>query len=218
MLNGSPPICAHLPVDQLAAGAQPAQLGQRVHLVAGGDRRVGGEHDLLAHRRPGLDERRAGDHALRDQLDAGERRVSLVEVVGVDVDAELAQRAHAADAEQDLLRDAAVERRIVEAVRDPGVAGARPARGAGAARCPSARCARRAPRPRASRPARAPGRRCPRGSPRGSSGTPRRAGRPRRSAGGSSRAPSAVPTPTTGRPRSCADLMKSPARMPRPPA
>ena len=51
MLNGSPPISPHLGVDQLAAGAQAAQLGERVHLVARGDRRVGGEHDALAHLR-----------------------------------------------------------------------------------------------------------------------------------------------------------------------
>src|SRR5262249_48041797 len=77
---------------------------------------------LLAHRSPGLDERCARGHALSDQLDAREHRVTLVEVVGVDVDAELAQRAYSADTEENLLRHAAVEGGIVEAMRDPRVA------------------------------------------------------------------------------------------------
>ena len=112
----------HLPVDQLAAGAEPAQLGDRVHLVPGGHRGVRGEDDLLAYRAPGLGERRARGHALGDQLDTGEDGVALVEVIGGDLDAELAQRAHTADPEQDLLRHPAVEAGIVEPVRDPGVA------------------------------------------------------------------------------------------------
>ena len=54
MLNGSPPICAHLPSTSSQAGAEPAELAEGVHLVAGGDGRVGREDDLLAHRLPGL--------------------------------------------------------------------------------------------------------------------------------------------------------------------
>src|SRR5262249_58285521 len=113
---------AHLPVDQLAAGAEAAQLGDRVDLVASSHGRVRGEDDLLSHRLPGVAERRAAGHALRDELDAREDRVPLVEMVGRDLDAELAQRPHAADAEEDLLGHPAVERWVVEAVRDPRAA------------------------------------------------------------------------------------------------
>ena len=45
---------------------------------------------------------------LTQELEAGEQRVPLVEVIDVDLEAERLQRAHAADAEHDLLRDAIV--------------------------------------------------------------------------------------------------------------
>ena len=93
-----------------------------MHLVAGGDRRVGREDDPFAYRAPRRREVLAPAHALRDELDAGEDRVPLVEVMRVDRHAELSERADAADPEEDLLREARVERRIVEALRDPGVA------------------------------------------------------------------------------------------------
>src|SRR5207244_12898443 len=46
---------------------------------------------------------------------------ALVEVVGADVEPELAARANAAHPEQDLLCDAAVEGGLVEPVRDPAI-------------------------------------------------------------------------------------------------
>src|SRR5262249_44998914 len=129
MLNGSPPIwrisqstsSQHAPSRRSSASActsLPAAPG----LCVVNTNRPRTAAPGRAHRGPGLDERRARGHALRDQLDTRERRVAVVEVIGVDVDAELAQRAHAADAEENLLRHAAVERGVVEAVRDPRVA------------------------------------------------------------------------------------------------
>jgi hypothetical protein len=47
--------------------------------------------------------------------------VALVEVIRPDVDPELPERARAADAEEDLLRDAALDRRLVEPVGDPRI-------------------------------------------------------------------------------------------------
>ena len=82
---------------------------------------MGREDDLLAHRGPGVAKRRARGHALGDHLDAREHGVSLVEVIGVDVEPELPERADAAHPEQDLLRHAAVEGRLVETVRDPPI-------------------------------------------------------------------------------------------------
>ena len=112
---------AQLRLHEVARSAEPEKVADGVHLVAGGDRGVGGEHDPPPHLGPGAPEVGACRHPLGDHLEAGEDRVSLVEVVDVDVEPELAERADAADAEQNLLRHAAVERRLVEPASDPGV-------------------------------------------------------------------------------------------------
>ena len=52
MLKGSPPIWRISQSTSSQQAPEPPQLGERVHLVAGGDRGVGREHDLLAHRAP----------------------------------------------------------------------------------------------------------------------------------------------------------------------
>jgi len=55
---------AHLGLAQAAAGAQPAELAERVDLVPAGNGRVGGEHDARAHGVPRLAEPGARPHAL----------------------------------------------------------------------------------------------------------------------------------------------------------
>ena len=61
--------------------------------------------------------------ALGDELEAGEDRMALVEVVRADAGWRQPQRARAADAEQHLLGDPAVGPGIVEPPRDPQVPG-----------------------------------------------------------------------------------------------
>ncbi len=112
---------AHLAVHQLAARSEPAQVGERVHLVARGHRRVGGEDDALPRRLPGLLEGRPRLHAVGDQLDAREDGVALVEVVEAHGQVQRPERAHAADAEQHLLGEPAIRARVVETAGDPAV-------------------------------------------------------------------------------------------------
>ncbi len=106
---------------QLAPGAEPAQVRERVHLVARGHRGVGGEDDALARGQPRLPEGLPGFHAIGDHLDAREDGVALVEVVALDRQVQRVQRPHPADAEQHLLRHAAVGPRVVETPGDPQV-------------------------------------------------------------------------------------------------
>ena len=116
------PDLGELARHQLAARAEPAQLGDGVDLVAGGDRGVGGEDDGAARVPPRLAEGAAGLHPVRDQLDPREDRVPLVEVVALDGQVERPQRAHPADAEQHLLGHPAVGPGVVEAAGDPEIA------------------------------------------------------------------------------------------------
>jgi hypothetical protein len=113
---------AQLGLHELAAGAEASQGLDGVDLVAGRHGRVSGEDDLLARLPPRRVEVRPGLHPVGDQLDAGEDRVSLVEVVEVDRKVERAERSHAADAQQHLLGDAAVGGGVVQTARDPAVA------------------------------------------------------------------------------------------------
>src|SRR5687767_2885259 len=55
------------------------------------------------------------------ELETGERRVALVEVMVVDMDAECLEGAHAAYAEHDLLSDAIVAVARVKSSRDPAI-------------------------------------------------------------------------------------------------
>ena len=107
---------------QLAAGPEAPQVRERVHLVARGDRGVGGEDDALARGQPRVPEGLPGFHAVGDHLDAREDGVALVEVVALDRQVERAQRPHPADPEQHLLRHATVRPRVVESPGDPQVA------------------------------------------------------------------------------------------------
>jgi hypothetical protein len=111
----------HLGTRELQAGAHAAQVGERVLLVAGLHRGVRGEHGLLAHAGPRVGELQSRFHEFGDALEAREHRVTLVEVVGVHLQPQPAERAHATDAQHHLLRDARVGAGLVEAVRDPAV-------------------------------------------------------------------------------------------------
>ncbi|MNS67621.1 hypothetical protein D3C72_1008770 [compost metagenome] len=93
-------------------------------VVAGGHGRVGGEDGVGGDRLEGLVEVQAVvlDH-LADALEAQEGRVALVHVPGGRLDAEGAERAHAADAEDDLLGDAHVVVAAVELRAEAAVFG-----------------------------------------------------------------------------------------------
>ncbi len=100
---------AEVLVDQLAGEA----------VDAGGHRRVGREDAAGPH---GLDGLAVGEarvlHELADALEAEEAGVALVRVEHLRVDAQRAERPHAADAEEDLLAQAVLGVAAVEAVGD----------------------------------------------------------------------------------------------------
>jgi len=92
---------------------------RREHVEARRHRRVGREHrprpcrlERLGERQPVL------AHEAADALEAEEGRVALVHVEDDGLEAERAQRAHAADAEHDLLPDAVLLVAAVELVGD----------------------------------------------------------------------------------------------------
>src|SRR5262249_4746742 len=94
----------------------------REAVVARRDRRVRREERAPRGRLPRLLEALAeARDALADELEAEERRVPLVHVERGRRDAELPQRAEAADPEEELLRDPVLEPARVEAGRDPVV-------------------------------------------------------------------------------------------------
>ena len=84
------------------------QLVARIGLVAGGHRRVRGEHHLLAHLLPGRVVAHVGPARarLRQQLEHTQRRMAFVQVIDGRFDAQRLQCAHAADAEHRVLRQA----------------------------------------------------------------------------------------------------------------
>jgi hypothetical protein len=90
-------------------------------VMAGGNRRVGGEYRGCRNCFAGRGERDATVGELTHQLDAEERGVAFVHVPGGRRDPERAQRAHAADAEDHLLLDAGVVVPAVELVGDRAV-------------------------------------------------------------------------------------------------
>ncbi len=96
-----------------------------MRLVAREHGRVRRKDDLLARRVHGVVQLHPVGRLLADQLDGREQRVALVEVVQVDLDAERPQRADAADAEDDLLRDARLARTAVKVRRRVGLGVAR---------------------------------------------------------------------------------------------
>ena len=112
----------HLLVAEVEVGAHLAEHAVVVGLVAGGHGRVGGEDDQVAHVGPGVLEGLAADHRLAHQLEAGEDRVALVEVVDVHLVAHGAEQPNPAHAQQHLLGDAVVVAAAVEAPGDPAEA------------------------------------------------------------------------------------------------
>src|SRR5690606_5366996 len=99
----------------VAVEAGPGQVeGEGV--VAGGDRRVDGEHGVRGHELARLGERASLRDELAAALERHERAVALVHVPARRPDPDGAQQAHAADPEHDLLADAGA---LVAAV-EPG--------------------------------------------------------------------------------------------------
>ncbi len=103
------------------AGELLGRLLRRVRVVAGRDGGVRGEDraaadrlERLLHRLPGLERRPR-------QLQAGERRMPLVEVHDARVDAERVERPHAADAQQQVLAEPDVPVADVQPRGDPAV-------------------------------------------------------------------------------------------------
>ena len=87
-------------------------------LVAGRDRGVDGEHAVAPDVGPGVVERHPGRDVLAGALGEQERRVALVEVPDRRRQAEGADRAHAADAEDELLVEAHLATADVQDVGD----------------------------------------------------------------------------------------------------
>ena len=98
-------------------GDAPDEVGVEP-LVAGRDRRVDGEDAVAPDRRPGVVERRPGRDVLARPLGEQERGVALVEVPDGRREAELPDRAHAADAEHELLVEAHLATADVQDVGD----------------------------------------------------------------------------------------------------
>jgi hypothetical protein len=102
------------------AAERIGDLPRLVGVVARRDGRVRGEDRLRARRLEGILERRArGLRLLVRELERRERGMPLVEVHEAGLDAHRAQRAHAAHAEQDVLRQARVRVADVQPRGDP---------------------------------------------------------------------------------------------------
>ena len=95
------------------------ELLRRVALVAGLERRVRGEDDVLANALERLVERHPRRDVLRDALERSQRRMALVEVQDVRPDVECLEHAGAAEAEQAVLREADVRVAVIGARRRP---------------------------------------------------------------------------------------------------
>ena len=101
------PVAIDSPSDSRSGPRCSSTSAGAETIVPGRHGRVRREHDLrgdAAQRFPGVDA--LGDHSLPHELERGERAVSLVEVQHAGRDAQRGKRAHAADAEQQLLADA----------------------------------------------------------------------------------------------------------------
>ena len=125
------PECPHGHVEGastqlLELGLGQAEVGAQVHEAVDGvrfvplqDGRVGREDHVLAGPGPGGLEGGALGHALVHQLESGEERMALVEVVDVGLDAQGLQGPHAADAQHHLLGHPLLAEPAVELPRDP---------------------------------------------------------------------------------------------------
>ena len=104
-------------VVQQRAGHPPDEVRIEA-FVAGRDGGVDGEHAVRAHVVPGLVELPAGGDVLARALGQEERRVALVEMPDRRRQAECPDRAHAADAEHELLVEPHLAAANVQDVRD----------------------------------------------------------------------------------------------------
>ena len=103
---------------QVRAEQVPHEAGVEV-VAAGGDGRVRGEDDARAGDQPGLFERHLARGAqLADALERAQEAMSFVEVENTGIESQGPEHPHAADAEHDLLAQAAVGLRHVQAVGD----------------------------------------------------------------------------------------------------
>jgi len=82
---------------------------------------VRGEHDVAAELRDPLLQGRASKLCRLQELEPGEHRVALVEVIDLGIHAERLHQAHAADAEHDLLGQPILGPPAVQALGDPPV-------------------------------------------------------------------------------------------------
>ena len=208
---------AQLGGDELAAGAEAQEVGERVDLVAGRDRGVGGEDDARPRRAPGGLEARPGLHLGRDQLDAREDGVALVEVVGAHLRVKEPQGARARRCRAASPGRCGSRAGVVEPARDPAVA-----------RVGRLEQVERHDRVAAHAPHAALDAAAGHADPDAHAGVVEEVravlvplvdglGRRRRCAAPCSPRPSGARRRRRGSPRSWAALMKSPARMPRPP-
>ena len=113
---------AQLGGQEAAVRAEPVEIVERVRLVSRRHRGMSGEDDGGPHRLPRVFELMPRLHPVGDELEPGEHRMPLVEVVEVHRLVHGAEGAHAADTEQHLLGDAAVGAGVIEAAGDPQVA------------------------------------------------------------------------------------------------
>src|SRR5690606_18421580 len=90
-------------------------------IVTGGDGRVRGEHDTARNAHRGIAESLAFHPQAAGPLASGECCMPLVEVNHVRLEADRAQRTHAADAEHDLLLKTMFVVAAIEPVRDATV-------------------------------------------------------------------------------------------------
>ena len=100
-----------------AAGEMLLDQAERKRVVSGRHRRVRREHRRLANLLERVVEARALLDQIADALQDDEAGVPFVEVKDAGIDAERLERAHAADAEDDLLLDAGLAIAAVEARR-----------------------------------------------------------------------------------------------------
>ena len=101
----------------------PPELLRRIALVAGLERRVRGEDDVLADLLERLVERHALRRRAQRALERGQRGMALVQVHDVRPDAERLEHTGAADAEQAVLREPDVRVAVVGARRRPAATG-----------------------------------------------------------------------------------------------
>src|SRR5690606_29981230 len=114
------PRLAHLP--DVSAEIAFQQLGREI-IVTGCDGGVGREDDACGRAQGGIAEALALEQQGTRSLARGERGVTLVQVDDLRLEAGGAERAHAADAEEDLLLQTVLVVAAIQAVGDAAILG-----------------------------------------------------------------------------------------------